>query len=94
MEGSRYDLSFLQVPVTKVAASRDGLASRAEVEANAHLLPPTTRWVWIDGGNHSQFAWYGFQPGDRPAELPRAAQQRATIAAMLSVLRQVADLAE
>jgi pimeloyl-ACP methyl ester carboxylesterase len=84
------DLSFLDVPVTKVAAGRDGLASRAEVEANAHLLPPTTRWIWIDGGNHSQFAWYGFQPGDRRADLPRAAQQRATVDAMLAVLREVA----
>lgn len=84
------DLSFLEVPVTKVAADRDGLASRAEVEGNAHLLPPTTRWIWIDGGNHSQFAWYGFQPGDRLADLPRADQQRATVAAMLSVLREVA----
>jgi pimeloyl-ACP methyl ester carboxylesterase len=84
------DLSFLEVPVTKVAAGRDGLASRAEVQANAHLLPPSTRWVWIDGGNHSQFAWYGFQPGDRRALLPRGEQQRATIAAMLALLRQVA----
>jgi pimeloyl-ACP methyl ester carboxylesterase len=84
------DLSRLEVPVTKVAATRDGLASRPEVEANAHLLPPTTRWVWIDGGNHSQFAWYGFQPGDRLADLPRTDQQRATVEAMLALLREVA----
>jgi pimeloyl-ACP methyl ester carboxylesterase len=49
------DLSRATIPVTKISGTHDGLASREEVEANRSKLPPTTRWVWIDGGNHSQF---------------------------------------
>ena len=68
------DLSRYKHPVTKIFATRDGLASVDKVEANRHLLPPSTRWVKIEGGNHSQFGWYGFQPGDRFATISRDAQ--------------------
>jgi pimeloyl-ACP methyl ester carboxylesterase len=59
------DLSRLTVPVAKLAGTLDGLASPDEVKRNRPLLPEKPRWTWIDGGNHSQFGWYGFQPGDR-----------------------------
>lgn len=81
------DLSALAIQVTKIVGTRDGLASRSEVEANRALVPATTRWVWIDGGNHSQFGWYGFQPGDRRASIPPAAQRSQMIAAVLDALR-------
>jgi len=78
------------VPVTKVVGTRDGLASRGEVEANRHLLPASTRWVWVEGGNHSRFGWYGFQPGDRRATIPAAAQRRQMLDAVLDLLRTAA----
>ena len=84
------DLSALAVPVTKIVGTRDGLASRQEVEGNAHLLPKSTRWIWIDGGNHSQFGWYGFQPFDGRATISRAAQQKAMIDGTLDMLRVAA----
>ncbi|MEO8201341.1 MAG: alpha/beta fold hydrolase [Gemmatimonadota bacterium] len=80
-----YDLSSLRVPVTKVVGTRDGLASPAEVRENAPKLPPQTRWVWIEGGNHSQFGWYGFQPMDRVARID-ASDQRAIM------IQEVAEL--
>jgi pimeloyl-ACP methyl ester carboxylesterase len=83
------DLSSLTVPVTKVAGTRDGLASRPEVEANRAKLPMPTRWVWVEGGNHSQFGWYGFQPGDRRATIDAAAQRSAMIRAVLDLLTTV-----
>ena len=82
-------LSGLAVPVTKIVGTRDGLASPDEVRANRALLPESTRWVWIDGGNHSQFGSYGFQPGDWPATISREAQQRRTVAAILDTLMNV-----
>ena len=85
------DLSALGVPVTKIVGTRDGLASREEVEANARLLPASTRWVWIEGGNHSQFGWYGFQPGDSRAKIS-AAEQRAQM--MRAVLEAMGDQRE
>jgi hypothetical protein len=47
--------------------------------------------VRIDGANHSQFGWYGFQPGDRLAEINRAEQHRLTIEAVMNALREVAQ---
>jgi len=84
------DLSALTVPVTKVAATRDGLASRPEVEANRAKLPASTHWVWVEGGNHSQFGWYGFQPGDRRATIDAAGQRSMMIRAVLDLLEKVA----
>lgn len=83
------NLSALSVPVTKIVGTRDGLASRAEVEQNRELLPAATRWVWIEGGNHSQFGWYGFQPGDRRATISAAEQRGAMISAVLEALSNV-----
>ena len=86
-------LAGLRVPVTKIIGTRDGLASVAEVEANAHLLPAGTHWVRLDGGNHSQFGWYGFQPGDRRATMSAVEQRRRTIESVLDALRTVATAA-
>jgi pimeloyl-ACP methyl ester carboxylesterase len=80
------DLSAMTIPVTKIVGTRDGLASRPEVEANRSKLPSSTRWVWIDGGNHSQFGWYGFQPGDKRASIPAEEQRTQMIAAVLETL--------
>jgi pimeloyl-ACP methyl ester carboxylesterase len=80
------DLSTLAVSVTKVAGTRDGLATRTEVEENRAKLPASTRWVWIEGGNHSQFGWYGFQPGDRRATIAAATQRATMIQAVLDAL--------
>jgi len=84
------DLSALRVSVTKIVGTRDGLASRAEVEANRAKLPAETRWVWIEGGNHSQFGWYGFQPGDRRATIEAAIQRATMIQAVIDALRHAA----
>ncbi|MEX2283778.1 MAG: alpha/beta family hydrolase [Gemmatimonadota bacterium] len=81
------DLSSITIPTTKIVGTKDGLASRAEVEQNRERLPPTTRWIWIEGGNHSQFGWYGFQPGDRPAAISAAEQRTIMINAILDALR-------
>jgi pimeloyl-ACP methyl ester carboxylesterase len=84
------DLSGLNIPVTKIAGTRDGLARPADVRQNAPLMPPHTRWIWVEGGNHSQFGWYGFQPLDR-RPLADAAEQRALmIDGLLDLLRGVA----
>ncbi|MBL0170346.1 MAG: hypothetical protein IPP90_06360 [Gemmatimonadaceae bacterium] len=85
------DLSRYKHPVTKIFATRDGLASMDKIEANRRLLPASTRWVKIKGGNHSQFGWYGFQPGDRFATISRDAQHAQMIAAIIESLRLASD---
>jgi pimeloyl-ACP methyl ester carboxylesterase len=85
------DLSGFKRPVTKIFATNDGLASVEKIEANKRLLPPNTTWVRIEGGNHSQFGWYGFQPGDRFATITRDDQHKQLITAVIEALRRVSD---
>jgi hypothetical protein len=81
----------LSVPVTKIVGTNDGLATVEEVESNRNKLPVTTNWVRIEGGNHSQFGWYGFQPGDSRATISPADQHEQMIQAVISTLRHVAE---
>jgi pimeloyl-ACP methyl ester carboxylesterase len=85
-----FDLSRSPLDVTKIYASNDGLASPAEVLANARLLPPATHWILIDGGNHSQFAYYGFQLGDHRAKISRAQQQAIIRETFLETFQRIA----
>lgn len=79
-------LASLSIPVTKIYASLDGVAPEDKVRAGASLLPPSTHWVRIEGGNHRQFASYRYQLFDRSATISREAQQDQTIAAILTIL--------
>ncbi|WP_189377836.1 alpha/beta family hydrolase [Thalassotalea profundi] len=83
------DLSRLQIPVTKIVGTRDGLATPEKVVKNAILLPDKTRWVWVQGGNHSQFGWYGFQPIDRRAQISAADQRRIMTQAVVDLIQSV-----
>jgi pimeloyl-ACP methyl ester carboxylesterase len=82
------DLSSLPIRVTKVYASNDGVAPPNRTLANKGLLPATTKWVEIIGGNHSQFGHYGHQLFDGKAIISREAQQAATRSALLEALSQ------
>jgi pimeloyl-ACP methyl ester carboxylesterase len=81
-----FSLAELKVPVMKILGTRDGLAGPAKSEQTRRNLPVSTRWVLIEGGNHSQFGCYGFQPGDRPATISRHQQQDLLIKALLEAL--------
>lgn len=83
------DLSTASFAVTKIVASKDGLATPGRVQGSAGNLPPDTTWVRIQGGNHSQFGYYGFQPGDRPADIGREEQQAKVLEAVLGALQKL-----
>jgi pimeloyl-ACP methyl ester carboxylesterase len=80
--------------VTRLSASRDGFATPEKLAVNRPNLPASARLIEVQGGNHSQFAWYGFQPGDRFATMPREEQQRLTLDVLLESLAAVAAPAE
>lgn len=67
----------------------DGLATPEKVRAAEPLLPPATRFIPIEGGNHAQFGWYGDQSGDNPATISRAEQQKLTVDATVEALAVV-----
>ncbi len=80
----RRDLAILSV-----AGSRDGLATPAVIEGNKSLLPPTTVYVTIEGGDHAQFGSYGSQSGDNPASIPAEQQWQETAQATVSLLQKI-----
>jgi pimeloyl-ACP methyl ester carboxylesterase len=80
------DLSSIDVSVTKVYATNDGVAPAVRVLANKGLLPKHTRWIQIRGGNHSQFGHYGHQLFDGKPTISREEQQTATREALLDAL--------
>ena len=85
------DLSRQPLAVTSIYATLDGLTTAAKIDETKHLLPPDTRFVAIEGGNHGQFGWYGPQPGDNPASISRETQQAQTLAATVDLLAHMKD---
>jgi hypothetical protein len=85
---SESDLSNITIPVLKISASCDGLASSGEILQNKIYLPSQTIFNQIDGGNHSQFGYYGKQIGDNTATITREEQQKETLITILQFLER------
>jgi hypothetical protein len=85
------DLSSSPLKVISIYATLDGFASLEEINASQSNLPEDTIWVEIDGGNHSQFGWYGFQSGDNPATISREVQQEQVLSSTLDLLRSLEE---
>ena len=86
-----FDLSNTDLSVIKIYAANDGLASTAEVEANARYLPDDTTWILLEGGNHAQFGYYGSQLGDNAASISRERQEELTVQAILAALESIQE---
>jgi hypothetical protein len=89
-----FSIANIGLPVTRVYGTRDTVADVEKLERTKPNLPADARHVRIDGGNHSQFGSYGFQPGDWPATIGREEQQRQTLQVILQMLREAAGTAE
>ena len=85
------DLSEATLIASSIFASEDGLTTVEDIEGSRSRLPPDTRFVEIDGGNHAGFGWYGPQDGDGEATISRVEQQAQVVAATLDVLASVDD---
>ncbi len=80
------DLSLSGLNVVSIFGSQDGLATGEKIDASRPLLPASTTWVKISGGDHAQFGWYGDQAGDNPASISRSDQQAQVVTATISML--------
>ena len=84
---SSNDLSdFENLSVLSIYADRDGFATNEDIENSREYVPGNTQWLEIEGGNHSQFGYYGFQSGDLEAEISREEQQAQIIEGILNWL--------
>ncbi|WP_348799588.1 alpha/beta hydrolase [Flavobacterium adhaerens] len=82
-----FDLSHSIIPVLKIYGSNDGVAETNAVQQNKSKLPLSTKYVLIEGGNHSQFGYYGFQLGDNKARIDREEQQKIILDSILSFIK-------
>ncbi len=83
-------LANTKIRALSISASNDMLTTREKIAKSRPLLPESTRYLVIDGGNHAQFGDYGRQRGDGAAEIPPSLQQRETaesVSAFLASLR-------
>ena len=65
------------LPVLSIAGTRDQVVNREKLDGSRALLPPTARFVAIEGGNHAQFGDYGPQKGDGEPGIGRGEQLAA-----------------
>jgi hypothetical protein len=83
------DFSQMNIKALTMHGTNDGLVSSAQIDDSMKLLPKDAIRVEIQGGNHSQFGWYGNQPGDRPATISREAQQKQIVDATCKLLEMI-----
>ena len=78
-------LKSKDVQVLSIYGTLD-MAGMDTLEGKRTLLPSSTEYVVIQGGNHAQFGDYGFQPGDNEATISRADQQQQIVDATVKFL--------
>lgn len=76
-------------PVLSISASSDRLATPAKIDESRGLLPASTQFVVIEGGNHAQFGSYGSQPGDGEATISAEIQWTQIIGATTALLQKI-----
>lgn len=81
------DLSDMVIPVMKISGSRDGVAAMDDVIKNKPRLPEAAKYILIEGANHAQFGYYGFQLGDNKAHISREQQQQITLDSMVAFIK-------
>ncbi|MCU0478425.1 MAG: alpha/beta hydrolase [Chloroflexi bacterium] len=88
---SASDLAASGLAASSVYGSLDAAAPKIEDPATQSLLPATTVYDRIEGGNHEQCGWYTGQPNDPPATITREDQQIRIVTAWLALLEAIAS---
>jgi hypothetical protein len=86
---SKDELTAYSGQVLSISGSLDGLATPEKINESKALLPASSQFVEIQGGNHAYFAWYGDQSGDNAATVTREVQQSVIVLSILPLLENV-----
>lgn len=82
------NLSSSKVKVLSIYGTNDGFVGKDTIDSSKKLLPETTKWLPVIGGNHSQCGWYGFQKGDKVASISREEQQNIISNAIVDFMKE------
>lgn len=81
-----HSLAAATIPVLSISGTLDGNVTPAKIIAGRLLLPVSTRYLAIEGGNHNQFGSYRFQANDGTPTISRTEQQRQVVDATVAFL--------
>ena len=73
-----------------IYGSKDALATVERIDKARPTMPPQTRYVLIEGGNHSYFGDYGMQDADGIPTIPREEAARQIVAGTIAAMDEVA----
>jgi alpha/beta hydrolase family protein len=73
-----------------IYGSNDALATVDRINNARATMPPQTRYVLIEGGNHSYFGDYGTQEADGIPTIPRPDAARKIVAATTAAMDELA----
>lgn len=85
---SKTDLSQSKLSVLSLTADQDQVLKWPAYQAGKKLLPTSTIYTNIPGGNHAGFGLYGPQKGDGKATISATEQQEAIAKSILNFLRR------
>ena len=75
--------------MTPVSAGNDSLAALARIAASNPDLPPSARFVTVEGAVHADFGDCGTQQGDGVPTISRAEAQKQIESASLDLMDRV-----
>jgi len=81
-------LADSKIAVLKIYGSKDGVADEKSIMNNKLKLPATTMFARIEGANHAQFGYYGYQLGDHKATISREVQLAETVRTITEFIKQ------
>lgn len=83
------NLANLNIPVILMYGGNKTKVTDESVGARKHLLPPHTRYIKIQGGDHHQFGSYLLTTEENLASISREEQHAQILSAMFELLRMV-----
>lgn len=83
------DFNNTDLKILSIVGSLDGVINRENLSKTRHLLSPSAKYISLDGGNHSQFGYYGHQKGDKQAAITQDEQKNTTISLIIELLDSI-----
>ena len=85
----RENISELGFKVLSLWGSKDNVVDYKELINSKEQLPKDTKYVEIEGANHSQFANYGMYSGDEEALISSDEQMDITVRNIVNFLYNI-----
>lgn len=85
----RYNISDLGFKVLSIWGSKDNVVDYKKLINSKEQLPKDTKYIEIEGANHSQFASYGMYSGDEEALISSDEQMDITVRNIVNFLYNI-----